>query len=31
LLLAHSTDEIDLAHWGVEMTRNGGVPAKLAL
>jgi DNA polymerase (family X) len=24
---AHSTDEIDLTHWGVEMARKGGVPA----
>ena len=23
---AHSTDEIDLTHWGVEMARKGGVP-----
>jgi histidinol phosphatase-like PHP family hydrolase len=23
---AHSTAEIDLAHWGVEMARKGGVP-----
>jgi DNA polymerase (family 10) len=23
---AHSTDEIDLVHWGVEMARKGGVP-----
>jgi DNA polymerase (family 10) len=22
---AHSTREIDLTHWGVEMTREGGV------
>jgi DNA polymerase (family 10) len=25
---AHSTREIDLTHWGVEMARKGGVPAK---
>jgi DNA polymerase (family X) len=24
---AHSTDEIDLTHWGVEMARKGAVPA----
>jgi DNA polymerase (family 10) len=24
---AHSTDEVDLTHWGVEMARKGGVPA----
>jgi len=24
---AHSTSEIDLTHWGVEMARKGGVPA----
>ena len=24
---AHSTEEIDLTHWGVEMARKGGVPA----
>ena len=24
---AHSTNEIDLTHWGVEMARKGGVPA----
>jgi DNA polymerase (family X) len=24
---AHSTDEIDLTHWGIEMARKGGVPA----
>jgi len=23
---AHSTAEIDLTHWGVEMARKGGVP-----
>jgi DNA polymerase (family 10) len=23
---AHSTDEIDLMHWGVVMARKGGVP-----
>ena len=23
---AHSTNEIDLTHWGVEMARKGGVP-----
>jgi DNA polymerase (family X) len=23
---AHSTDEIDLTHWGIEMARKGGVP-----
>jgi DNA polymerase (family 10) len=25
---AHSTNEIDLTHWGVEMARKGGVPAE---
>jgi DNA polymerase (family 10) len=28
---AHSTDEIDLTHWGVEMARKGGVPASRVL
>jgi DNA polymerase (family X) len=28
---AHSTGEIDLTHWGVEMARKGGVPAKRVL
>jgi DNA polymerase (family 10) len=28
---AHSTDEIDLTHWGVEMARKGGVPAARVL
>jgi DNA polymerase (family X) len=28
---AHSTDEIDLTHWGVEMARKGGVPAERVL
>ncbi len=28
---AHSTDEIDLTHWGVEMARKGGVPADRVL
>jgi DNA polymerase (family X) len=28
---AHSTDEIDLTHWGVEMARKGGVPAQRVL
>jgi DNA polymerase (family 10) len=28
---AHSTDEVDLTHWGVEMARKGGVPAKRVL
>jgi DNA polymerase (family 10) len=28
---AHSTEEIDLAHWGVEMARKGGVPADRVL
>jgi DNA polymerase (family 10) len=28
---AHSTREIDLTHWGVEMARKGGVPAKRVL
>jgi hypothetical protein len=23
---SHSTDEIDLTHWGVEMARKGGIP-----
>jgi DNA polymerase (family 10) len=23
---AHSTDELELTHWGVEMARKGGVP-----
>jgi len=29
--VAHSTDEIDLTHWGVEMARKGGVPADRVL
>jgi DNA polymerase (family 10) len=28
---AHSTDEIDLTHWGVEQARKGGVPASRVL
>jgi DNA polymerase (family X) len=28
---AHSTDEIDLTHWGVEMARKGGVPPERVL
>jgi DNA polymerase (family 10) len=28
---AHSTREIDLSHWGVEMARKGGVPASRVL
>jgi DNA polymerase (family 10) len=28
---AHSTDEIDLIHWGVEMARKGGVPKERVL
>ena len=28
---AHSTDEIDLTHWRVEMARKGGVPAERVL
>ena len=28
---AHSTDEIDLTHWGVEMARKGGVPKERVL
>jgi DNA polymerase (family X) len=28
---AHSTDEIDLTHWGVEMARKGGLPAERIL
>jgi DNA polymerase (family X) len=28
---AHSTDELDLTHWGVEMARKGGVPANRVL
>jgi len=28
---AHSTDELDLTHWGVEMARKGGVPAERVL
>ena len=28
---AHSTREIDLTHWGVEMARKGGVPADRVL
>ena len=28
---AHSTDELDLTHWGVEMARKGGVPADRVL
>lgn len=28
---AHSTDEIELTHWGVEMARKGGVPKTRAL
>jgi DNA polymerase (family X) len=28
---AHSTRELDLTHWGVQMARKGGVPAKRVL
>ena len=28
---AHSTSEIDLTHWGVEMARKGGVPKSRVL
>jgi DNA polymerase (family X) len=28
---AHSTDELDLTHWGIEMARKGGVPAARVL
>jgi histidinol phosphatase-like PHP family hydrolase len=28
---AHSIRELDLTHWGVEMARKGGVPAKRVL
>ena len=28
---AHSTNELDLTHWGVEMARKGGVPAERVL
>lgn len=28
---AHSTNEIDLTHWGVEMARKGGVAADRVL
>jgi DNA polymerase (family 10) len=28
---AHSTHEIDLIHWGVEMARKGGVPTDRVL
>jgi DNA polymerase (family X) len=28
---AHSTDEIDLTHWGVEIARKGGVPPEKVL
>jgi DNA polymerase (family 10) len=28
---AHSTTEIDLTHWGVEMARKGGIPRKRVL
>jgi DNA polymerase (family 10) len=28
---AHSTDEIDLTHWGVEMARKGGIPRSAVL
>ena len=28
---AHSTSELDLTHWGVEMARKGGVPAARVL
>ena len=28
---AHSTREIELTHWGVEMARKGGVPASRVL
>jgi DNA polymerase (family 10) len=28
---AHSTDEVDLTHWGLEMARKGGVPKQRVL
>jgi DNA polymerase (family X) len=28
---AHSADELDLTHWGVEMARKGGVPKERVL
>jgi hypothetical protein len=28
---AHSTRELDLTHWGVEMARKGGVPKERVL
>jgi DNA polymerase (family 10) len=28
---AHSTDELDLTHWGMEIARKGGVPAERVL
>jgi DNA polymerase (family 10) len=28
---AHSTNEIDLTHWGVELARKGGIPPELVL
>jgi len=28
---AHSTSELDLTHWGVEMARKGGVPQECVL
>ena len=28
---AHATSELDLAHWGVERARKGGVPATRVL
>jgi DNA polymerase (family X) len=28
---AHSTREVDLTHWGVEMARKGGVPKERVL
>jgi DNA polymerase (family 10) len=28
---AHSTSEIDLAHWGIEMARKGGAPKERVL
>jgi DNA polymerase (family 10) len=28
---AHSTSEIELTHWGVEMARKGGVPRERVL
>jgi hypothetical protein len=28
---AHSTPEIDLTHWGIEMARKGGVPKERVL